>query len=274
MEADKWWSTWAPVWEHIEDRHFGTKTAESLIGQIRPEVLVVGAGQGLIVRYLKDTGISAVGLDINPRMVRIAKEKYGLGIIEGDAGKLPFNDASYNSVIISSGVVDYGADESSIKRFIEEALRVCREGGHVFVAFYRVIEPIEKIYRRIGVIDRDSVYRMTRIFEINELAEKNPLLCMKPIRRWTGKSRMRVGVEWAIVGLTRPKEFMTERKWINNVFQSAAEKGITRRELLDSVPDRLPYWTRRQIEELMDRIQTGYSDIRTFDDCTVIVLRK
>jgi len=274
MEADKWWSTWAPVWDHIEDRHFGTKTVEALIGQIRPEVLVVGAGQGLIVRHLKDAGVSAAGLDINPQMVRIAKEKYGLDIIEGDAGKLPFNDAMYNTVIISSGVVDYGADETSIKRFIEEALRVCRQGGHVFVAFYRVIEPIEKIYRRIGVIDRDSVFRMTRIFEINELAEKNPLLCMKPIRRWTGKSRMRVGVEWAIVGLTRPKEFMTERKWINNVFQSAAEKGITRRELLDSVPDRLPYRTRRHIEELMDRIQTRYIDIRTFDDCTVVVLRK
>lgn len=274
MEADRWWSTWAPVWDHIEDRHFGTKTTGALIGQIRPDVLIVGAGQGLIVRYLKNMGISAVGLDINPQMVKIAKEKHGLDIVEGDAADLPYKDNSFATVIISSGVVDYGADEPAIKTFMQEAVRVCRKGGHVFAAFYRVIEPIEKIYRKIGVIDADDVYHMTRIFEINELAEKNPLLCMKPIQQWTGKGRLRVSIEWAIVGLTQPKEFMTERKWINAVFKSGEELGLSRKALLDCVPDRLPYRTKKRIEALMKTIGINYSEIREFDDCTVVVIQK
>ncbi len=75
MKAEKWWCTWAPVWDHIEDRHFGTKTTESLMVNIKSDVLVIGAGQGLIVRHLINKGIKATGLDINPKMVKAAKEK-------------------------------------------------------------------------------------------------------------------------------------------------------------------------------------------------------
>ncbi len=274
MEADRWWSTWAPIWDHIEDRHFGTRVTETLLDHIKSDVLIVGAGQGLIVRYLNEKGIRAVGLDINPDMVKIAKEKYGLDIIEGDAGNLPFDQGRYGTVIISSGVVDYGADESAITNFINEAKRVCRTGGKIFTAFYRILPPIEKIYRKIGVIDANHTYHMTRIFEINEIAKKNPLRCMPRIREWTGKSRMRVSLEWAIVGLTQPKEFMGERKWINNIFKSGAALGLSRKTLLDSVPDKLPYRTKAQIEELLRRINCPYRDIREFDDCTVVVIEK
>jgi ubiquinone/menaquinone biosynthesis C-methylase UbiE len=274
MEADKWWSTWAPVWDLIEDRHFGTRVTESLMDRIQPDVLIVGAGQGLIVRHLSDKGLHAVGLDINPDMVKIAKEKYNLDIVEGDAGNLPFDKSRFNTVIISSGVVDYGADESAIKTFINESLRVCRDGGTILTAFYRIIPAIEKIYRKIGVIDSNNAYHMSRIFEINELAEKNPLLCMKPIQKWTGKSRMRVSIEWAIVGLTQPKEFMGERKWINNIFDKGAELGLTRKTLLGSVPDKLPYRTKTQIEELFLRIDCPCREILEFDDCSVVVIGK
>jgi SAM-dependent methyltransferase len=272
MEADRWWSTWAPVWDHIEDRHFGTRTTEFLLEHIKPDVLVVGAGQGLIVRYLNNKGINATGLDINPDMVKAAKEKYNLDIVEGDAGKLPYRDDSYNTVIISSGVVDYGADEAAINAFIQEAKRVCRRGGKVLVAFYKIKERIERIYRKIGVIDSDSNYRMQRIFEINEIAEKFPPLCAIPIQKWTGKSMARVNFEWLMVGLTQPKEFRTERKWINTLFKTAKEKGLDKKAMLDSVPDSIPYRTTAQVKELMDRIRVGYREIQEVDDSSVVVI--
>jgi SAM-dependent methyltransferase len=247
---------------------------ESLIDQIQSDVLIIGAGQGLIVRYLKNKGIIAVGLDINPQMVRIAKEKYNIDIVEGDAGDLPFKDNSYATVIISSGVVDYGADEPAIKTFIQEAKRVCRKGGKIFIAFYRVIEPIEKIYRKIGVIDQHNTYHMTRIFEINEIGVRHPFRCMSRIREWTGKSRMRVNFEWAGVGLTQPKEFMTERKWINNIFKDGKKLGLSRKTLIDSVPDKLPHRTKKEIEALLGAIHVGYKEILEFDDCSVVVIEK
>lgn len=274
MEAEKWWSTWAPVWDHIEDRHFGTKTTEFLMDHIKSDVLIIGAGQGLIVRYLMTKGIKATGLDINPNMVKIAKEKYNLDIVEGDAGKLPFRDESYNTVIVSSGVVDYGADEAVIATFINEAKRVCHRGGTILVAFYKISARIEKIYKKIGIIDEDSNYRMKRIFEINEIAEKFPPLCAIPIQKWTGKSMARVNFEWLMVGLTQPKEFRTERKWINALFKTAKEKGLDKKVMLDSVPDSIPYRTTAQVKELMNRIRIGYREIQEVDDSSVVVLEK
>jgi SAM-dependent methyltransferase len=274
MEADKWWSTWAPVWDMIEDRHFSTGVTESLIDHMQPNVLIIGAGQGIIVRYLKKKGINAVGLDINPNMVKIAKEKYNLDIVEGDAGDLPFKKDSYNTVILSSGVVDYGADESSIKIYLNEARRVCRRGGKIFIAFYRIPDRIEKIYRKIGVIDSDGVYYLNRIFEINEIVEKFPPLAAVPIQKWTGKSMARVNFEWAWIGLTQPKEFRIERKWINNIFKKAEKLGLQRRMLIESVPHRLPYRTKSQIEALLGRISFEYNDIKEFDDCTVVIITK
>ncbi len=277
MEAEHWWSTWAPLWNHIEDRHFSTRVTEALIDRMASDALVIGAGQGIIVRYLEDKGFRALGLDINPQMVRIAKEKYGLDIVEGDAGDLPFENESFTTVIISSGVVDYGADETAIARFIGEARRVCRPGGTVFIAFYKIPPRIEKIYRKIGVIDTGDaydIYHMSRIFEINEIAEKFPPLCAIPIKKWTGKSMARVNFEWAMVGLTRPKEFMTERKWINRLFSDGEKIGLSKKDLIDSVPDTIPYRTRSQIEELLARINIAFSEIRDFNDCTVVICGK
>ena len=115
---------------------------------------------------------------------------------------------------------------------------------------------------------------MARIFEINEISAKNPLRCIKPIHQWTGKGYIRVTLEWARVGLTRPREFMTERNWINGVFKSGAEKGLSRKALIDSVPDVLPYRSKSQIEDLMEKIHIDYAEIKEFDDCTVVVIKK
>jgi ubiquinone/menaquinone biosynthesis C-methylase UbiE len=274
MDTVTWWSTWAPVWDLMEDRHFGTSVTESLMDQIQSGVLIIGAGQGLIVRHLARKGLSAIGLDINPEMVQIAKKKYNLDIIEGDAGSLPFEKETFSTVIISSGVVDYGADESMIATFINEAKRVCRPGGKILMAFYRISEPIEKIYKRIGIIDSHNVYHMTRIFDINEIAAVSPTKCMPLIQKWTGKNRLRVGFEWAWVGLSQPKEFMGERDWINNIFTKGEELGLSRKTLLDSVPDTLPYRTKKEIEALLGSIHVEYKEIREFYDCSVVVIER
>jgi ubiquinone/menaquinone biosynthesis C-methylase UbiE len=273
MEADKWWSAWAPIWDRIEDRHFGTKATESLIRYIKSRVLVVGAGLGLIVRHLAKKNIDAVGLDINPEMVRMAKEKYGIDIIEGDAGKLPFPEKSFSTVIISSGVVDYGADDAQIKIYISEAIRVCEAGGVVLAAFYKLPRHLEKIYRRIGVIDKKDIYHMDRIFTIDEVSSKNPLMCIPHIHTWTGKPSIRILFEWMWIGLTLPiSGLINERDWMRDNIKFAEQIGLKKQDLLDCVPDELPYWTKSRIEKLLARIGIGYREIEEFDDCTVVVI--
>lgn len=272
MESVNWWSAWAPIWDRIEDRHFGTKTTDALIQRIKPRVLVVGAGLGLIVRHLAKKNIEAVGLDINPEMVRMAKQKYGIDIVEGDAGKLPFPEKSFNTVIISSGVVDYGADDALIKLFFSEASRVCREGGAVLAAFYKLPPHLEKIYRRIGVIDKKGIYHMDRIFTIDQISSGNPLTCVSRIRTWTGKPFIRILFEWMWIGMTLPiSGLLTERDWMRDNITFAESIGIRREDLLACVPDAIPYRTKHDVEKLLERTGIGYREIREFDDCTVVI---
>ncbi|NOZ01883.1 MAG: hypothetical protein GXP54_08350, partial [Deltaproteobacteria bacterium] len=44
---EKWWSTWAPYWSLMEERHFGTAAAGKYLDLYENPVLVVGAGTGL-----------------------------------------------------------------------------------------------------------------------------------------------------------------------------------------------------------------------------------
>lgn len=275
MDTDRWWSTWAPLWDRIEDRHFGTRTTDSLMGYIKPEVLVIGAGLGLIVRHLAKKNINAVGLDINPDMVQMAKDKYGIDIVEGDARQLPFPDRSFNTAIISSGVVDYGADGPLIKSFFDETSRVCRDGGAVLAAFYRLPPRIEKIYRRIGVIDKKDTYHMDRIFTIDEVSAKNPLLCIPHIKRWTGKFFIRILFEWMWIGLTLPfGPLIRERDWMRDNITFAESIGVKKEDLIASVPDAIPYRTKSNIEKLLAGIDVVYREIKEFDDCSVVVIEK
>jgi ubiquinone/menaquinone biosynthesis C-methylase UbiE len=275
MNTDKWWSAWAPIWDRIEDRHFGTKTTESLMSFIKPRVLVIGAGLGLIVRHLAKKNIDAVGLDINPEMVRMAKEKYGIDIVEGDAGKLPFPENLFSTVIISSGVVDYGADEAMIQLFFDEASRVCRDRGTVLAAFYKLPRHIEKIYRRIGVIDKKNIYHMDRIFTIDEISAKNPLQCIPHIRKWTGKPYIQILFEWMWIGITFViGPLMAERDWMRDNIKFAESIGIRKADLVACVPDAIPYRTKTDIEKLLAGTGIGYREIREFDDCCVVVIEK
>jgi ubiquinone/menaquinone biosynthesis C-methylase UbiE len=265
-----WWSTWAPFWDMIENRHFSTQVTDFILEDIRSPVLVIGAGQGLIVRHLKEKGFDVTGLDINDDMISIAKNKYGLDIIKGDANSLPFGDRSFKTAIISSGVVDYGADEQSIRKIIKEAKRVIDNEKNLFVAFYQIVPNLEKIYREIGVIGHDSIYRMRRIFEIDRIARYNPLHCVIPIMKWTKKNIFRVIVYWTKLGLNFPKELNEERGKFKNIVKLGKPLGITEKALLDSVPETVPYRTKEDIECLMRKLEFKYEKIQKFDDCVVV----
>ena len=266
----KWWSTWAPFWDLIENRHFSTEVTDFIIDDLKSPVLVIGAGQGLIVRHLKEKGFTVTGLDINEQMIDIAKKKYGLEIVKGDARSLPFEANSFDTVIISSGVVDYGADEETIKLMINEAKRVLKGGRNLYAAFYQLTPKIENIYRQIGVIDSDNVYRMQRIFEIDRISSINPLHCLIPIKKWTKKSVFEIIIYWTKLGLNFPQELKSERNKFKHIVKLGKPLGITKNDLLESIPDRIPYRTKEEIESLINRLDFKFERIRKFDDCVVV----
>ena len=111
---EKWWRAWAPYWEEIEDRHLGVFLTEKLLENMKSPVLVVGAGQGLVVEHLRKRGFAVDGIDLEKEMIFQAKKRRSLVFVRADAAALPFENDHYQTVIIATGVADYISETAVI----------------------------------------------------------------------------------------------------------------------------------------------------------------
>jgi SAM-dependent methyltransferase len=100
------------------------------------DVLEIGCGIGRIGRELASRCRSWTGADISPNMLAYAAERLSdLGNVRlvqlHETGLSELTDASFD-VAYSTGVFDH-LDEMDRWRYIEEAFRVLRRGGRIFV---------------------------------------------------------------------------------------------------------------------------------------------
>ena len=121
-------------------RHIGGKGATDRLlakAQISPgaRVLDVGCGQGRTAcRIAQETGCEAVGVDIMPRMVEAAqatakkmKVADRVRFEAGDARRLPFEDNSFDVVLVESVTVFV----EDVAKALAEYWRVAKPGGLV-----------------------------------------------------------------------------------------------------------------------------------------------
>jgi SAM-dependent methyltransferase len=86
--------------------------------------LDVATGTGAVARIAAAAGAEVVGIDIAPRMIELAREKSeGILFEIGDAQTLPYDDASFDVVSSSFGVI-FAPDHRAVAR---ELPRVCRD---------------------------------------------------------------------------------------------------------------------------------------------------
>ncbi len=93
-----------------------------------------GGGASFLTRTLQPEAY--VGLDLNPAGVRFCQQRHrvpGLSFVQGDAGKLPFADASFDAVINVEASHCY----PDFPRFLAEVARVLRPGGYFLYADFR-----------------------------------------------------------------------------------------------------------------------------------------
>ncbi len=258
----------------MEDRHFGRAAASLLLRDLEGPVLVVGAGQGIIVEHYRRLGFVAHGLDRSRRMVVEARRRRGLDLVLADARALPFRDRSFATVILSSGVVDYGAAGDELSRMFAEAMRALAPGGRLAAAFYRLDPAIEEVYRRLGVI-ADGHYHPRRMFDIEDMVRANhPGLCAMQIARWSGQSVPRSFFHLARVGLSRPRALRAEEERMHDLLRQAAEAGVSRQALVGSMPEGIPYRTEAEVRALLSGVGLRDVEILSTADCTIACFRK
>jgi ubiquinone/menaquinone biosynthesis C-methylase UbiE len=106
-------------------------------------VLEVGCGHGGGASYLTRTlqPASYTGLDLNRDAVAFCRRRHnllGLDFVHGDAQKLPFPDQSFDAVVNLESSAAY----PHFSRFLAEAARVLRPGGHFLYADLRPSEGV------------------------------------------------------------------------------------------------------------------------------------
>ena len=143
----------APHHSKIENSYLDLAGIRRIIHDIHQPALVVGAGQGLIVAELLRQGIQCDGVDLSSEMVRFAKVRRGLDLVQADACTMPFGKGTYRTIIYATGVIDFMMDEERIQVILQEARRVAADPANIFVAFYRLSAATEDLMIKLGLLD-------------------------------------------------------------------------------------------------------------------------
>lgn len=144
-------------------------------------VLDLCCGTGLVAGMVSDKGLKAVGVDLSPAMLKVARARRpAVTFIDGDASSLIFSDDEFDAVTISFGLHEKPAETGYA--ILAEARRVVRPDGVVLVADYR--EPVPMQSRLVGL----------GIAAVERIAGKEHYACFpgiwrraEPVRSWPGQ---------------------------------------------------------------------------------------
>ncbi|MEO3778194.1 class I SAM-dependent methyltransferase [Micromonospora sp. B11E3] len=95
----------------------------------------LGCGPGHVTAWLAARGVRAVGVDLSPAMVALARREHPEAEFrEGDLLRLPAADGEFAAAVALYSIIHLDGDE--LRPAFAEARRVLRPGGRLLVAFH------------------------------------------------------------------------------------------------------------------------------------------
>jgi SAM-dependent methyltransferase len=133
------------------------RTKELLL-RVLPEggaVADVGGGTGRYAAWLASIGRRVTLVDPVAHHVELARARGGFDALQGDARSLPFDDASFDAVLLLGPLYHLGERGDRLAA-IREAARVCRPGGVVAAAAISRIAPVLNVVMRPDLLERED----------------------------------------------------------------------------------------------------------------------
>jgi ubiquinone/menaquinone biosynthesis C-methylase UbiE len=259
--SSKFWDAMAPHHSKIESSYLDVPSIRRIIHDIHQPALVVGAGQGLIVAELLRQGIQCDGVDLSSEMVRFAKIRRGLELVQADACTLPFGKGTYRTIIYATGVIDFMMDEQQIRVILQEARRIAADSGNIFVAFYRFSAATEDLIIKLGLLNNNVLC----FKEILELYRLRPAQTLK----WAAK-RAKVSYVRAAIWLLRSWAFSSWQEK-RNTFQMQklfAQENIGE-AWIQAAPEKQAYRNEAEIRNLFGRLGISIKHLAVFGHCYI-----
>jgi ubiquinone/menaquinone biosynthesis C-methylase UbiE len=241
--SSNFWDALAPHHSTIENSYLDLPSIRRIKHDIHQPALVVGAGQGLIVAELQRNGIQCDGVDLSSEMIRYAKIRRGLDLVQADARAMPFGKETYRTIIYATGVIDFMIDEEQIRVILEEARRIAADSGAIFIAFYRFSASTEDFMIKLGLLN-NNVLCFKEILEIYRLS---PVQAFE----WAAK-RAKIGYFRAAIWSLRSWAFSSWQEKRNafhmqRIF-AKANRGDT---LIQAAPEKQSYRNEAEIRNLL-----------------------
>jgi ubiquinone/menaquinone biosynthesis C-methylase UbiE len=152
------WDRMAPRYDRdmrrLEPLLFGRDARAAVCAQARGDVLDVAVGTGLNLPHYPP-GVRLTGVDLSPVMLAAAAKRaadLGLSVDlrEAQAERLPFDDASFDTVVCTLSLCSVGDDRAAIG----EMYRVLRHGGQLLLldhvaATNRVLLALQRLWEKV-----------------------------------------------------------------------------------------------------------------------------
>ncbi|WP_413630061.1 ArsR/SmtB family transcription factor [Novosphingobium sp. KCTC 2891] len=169
--AEDYFAAHAAEWDSLRSLHIADGPVEAALGAMLGDgslgrLLDVGTGTGRMAELFAPRATRVVGLDKSAEMLRLARarlqhlpaEKFEL--VRGDFGALPFDAATFDTVLIHQ-VLHYALAPEAV---LAEAARVTRPGGRIAVVDFaphgREELRTKHAHARLGFSDA----QMTKLF--------------------------------------------------------------------------------------------------------------
>ena len=216
----------------------------------------------MIVEELLRNGLQTEGVDLSPEMIRYAKRRRGLTLIEADAKALPFGEGKYETIIYATGVIDFMDDEEQIGLILNEARRTIRQSGKIFVAFYKLSAASEEFLAKLGLLS-NNVLSLRETLEIYRL---NPVQAIA----WVAKKK-EVGFFRAAILSLRGWAFSTMKEKratfnMQRIFRTTDHASL----LINTAAEKQPYRNEPEIRNLFKRLGIPTKRVEASGSCHIV----
>jgi SAM-dependent methyltransferase len=258
------WNALAPHHAALENNYLDVRSVRQILREIVQPVLVVGAGQGLIVEELRRNGLRCDGVDLSSEMIRYARNLRAIELIEADARDLPCAAGTYETVLYATGVIDFIGDEELIRAILKEGRRVVTASQRIFVAFYRMSPKLEDLLARVGLLKNHTL----SFRQLLEMYLMNPAQTLGWVAKRAAASHLRAAAMLLQVGASSSMQEMKAGVSMRKIFRNKACADA----LLQAAPETQPYRNEHEIRSLFTRLAIPIKELRTLRSCHIVRL--
>lgn len=126
------------IYSELEHKPLDRELLDRFAQEVRGSGIVcdLGCGPGHVARYLQEQGATAIGIDLSPRMVELAKKlNPGIEFQRGDMASIDVRDGIWAGIVAFYALIHFPRQQ--VIPVLRELHRVLQPNGLLLLAFHK-----------------------------------------------------------------------------------------------------------------------------------------